>query len=687
MRPSEAVRSQGHWLLEHFPEASINDEGIESLVLEEIASSQAESQPAPAAQSSLFSIGEAADLRDATVKGHPVLAVASGVGGNVLRLISLSRQDWLWNEPDIMVRVHAPNARLEGEWCQDAVPITLVKFAVDPKKYDPIRWLLVQNGASTTVYEPELRAIPMPATDMTTRASRRPVVNQIFANPLFTIPCERTGGSPQSDVCFSRNPDMDSPSLVIVDECGYWSLWDVTGRRSARPKVLTPVMKMCGNTISGSIPKLPLSCVAEPQPHSVLFLSLGQEQSQHTGNPSEHSSESGEEDRPQPPRRLLLLCNPRALHLFDLTSKRLHSASHMVLPKDTHRILGMAPSRLDPCQAFVLTSTNLLWVAARESRNGVVTLDILVSCLHHKDVNDPTLRLDVSPGAYINDHKACFVCVRSTRDTEMSTFWFINPDPGTPVRYHRDVISLRSPSNFVGLSVLPAARRIGNGAASAAGRAMRKAKLRFFQLLILGQDLDVYGALCAWSDEPNVSVPLPDARIDLQDGTNRRIKLLQTLTDAFAVPDEFDERVVFGRKGLESPSLEGFKGGIQPRIDFTLAAQRLSAEEEMPVKDTDGYSRVDGDDFSFIGKAIEQETHDDYMPRRSLYVLPYERRGLQAANNLLDLTWQRLTAKEKASSAWLVNGMPGRNRCSGVLASGSLFPRLAAPSRISALTT
>lgn len=283
-----------------------------------------------------------------------------------------------------------------------------------------------------------------------------------------------------------------------------------------RPKNLTPVLRMCGNTVSGSLPKLPSRSMTEPRPHKIVWLSLGQKSTElarrsasRTSSPSEHSRMSVDGVQPQPPRQLLLLCSPKALHLFDLASQRLHSVSHLALPKEAHRILGVTPSPLGSDQAFILTTTSLLWVVATEREDDTLTLDILASCPHQKNINDPTLRLDVSPAAYINDLTACFVCVRSAKDTELAVFWFINAGPGTPVRYHRDLISLQAPSDFVGLSILPAGRRMGDEPTSAAGRAMHKAQLRFFQLLTLGQDLDVHSALCAWSDEAGASVSPP----------------------------------------------------------------------------------------------------------------------------------------------------------------------------------
>jgi RNA polymerase I-specific transcription initiation factor RRN6 len=694
MGPSQVARSQKHWLLEYLPESSIADEGIDHLLLEEIAASQPKRQPTHTETAPLFSVGEVADLRTSEVtKGHSVLAVASGVSGSVLRLISLAREEWVWTEADIRVRLHAANPKIEGEWCEDGVPISLIKFAVDVRKHDQIRWLIVSNGASTTVYEPELRMIPMPAPKASARISGRPTVSQIFANPLFTIPCDRTGGSLQTDVCFIRHPEADTPQLAIIDQAGCWSLWEITGRRTARPKNLTPVMRMCGNSVSGSIPKLPSNSMAESQQHRVLWLSLQQKNPKvdgHSANRarslSEHSQMSVDANQPHPPRRLLLLCSPKTLHLFDLASQKLHSVSHLVLPKDTHRILGVAPSKLDSAQAFILTSTNLLWVAATEGKNNTLTLDILVSSPHQKDINDPTLRLDVSPGAYVNDHMACFVCIRSAKDTEMTVFWFISPEPGTPVRYYRDLVSLNSTSNFSGLTILPAGRRTGSEPTSAAGRAMHKSGLRFFQLLTLGQDLDVHSALCAWSDEAGVSVPPPDTRETLGENINRRLKLLQSLTDAFAVPDEFDEYAVFGKKGLEALSLERFKGGIQQRVDFGFVAQHLTVAGGLEAGGEDEQmSSAEGVDFEFIREVVEREKEDGYMPRHSLYVLLLEVLLGQSLTSL-DWVWQR--PNDGATFlGWPANGMLSRKHCTDAPTSGFSYQKPAGHSSISARMT
>ncbi|KAL2116589.1 hypothetical protein VTJ04DRAFT_8757 [Mycothermus thermophilus] len=619
MGPWQVSRSQKNWLLEYLPEASFMDDELNSLLMEEIAASQAERGAAPDETAPLCSVGEVVDLRQRK-KGHPVLAVTSGISGNSLRLISLAQEEWIWNEADIRVRLHVPELDISGEWSRDAVPISLIKFVVDLRLPDGIRWLVVSNGASTTVYEPELRMIPMP-TASKVHGPGSPAASQFYPNPLFTIPCERTGPAMQSDVCLVRHHEKEHPTLVIVDKTGCWSLWDIMGRRNVRPQKLTPVLRMCGTSIAGCIPKLPPAPTTEPEQYKVFWLMFTPPPSPNRPEKKKKKKRSSGTDLvvAQQPRRLLLLCSPKALRLFDTESQKLHLVSQALLPRDNLRILGAAPSRLDPSQAFVLTSTNLFWVAVREGKKkDQLTLDVLASCPHHRNVNDPTLRMDVSPGAYIRGHKACFVSVRSTRDTEIVIFWFIQPEQGQPVRYHREIISLKSPANFVGLHILPAGRMRGNEPTSPAGKVLNKAGLRFFQVLTISQDLAVHGALCAWSDEPEVVVPPPDAKERMREKSKWRQRLLQMLTDAFAVPDGFDERAVFGKHGLGLAAVERLDAGRQQFVDLSLVAQRLSEAVGLDVEDEGWSGSQKGVDLDFLAKAVERRKEDGYMRRHSL---------------------------------------------------------------------
>ncbi|KAK4172555.1 RNA polymerase I-specific transcription initiation factor RRN6-like protein [Triangularia setosa] len=618
--PWRIARSQGNWLTEYLPEASITEEELEGLFLEEIASSKESTESSLVSASSLFSIGEIADVRrgskvDAALS---MMAVSSGVSGNTLRLISLARKEWLWEDSDVTAQTKAPDARFEGEWCQDAVPISLIKFAISAsgsknkqgKSIDTIRWLLVQKESSTTIYEPEVRDLPMPTPGL---AAASGPASQIFINPLATIPITQTGGNPQTDLCFIRQPDQHTiPQLVIIDQCGYWSIWDIIGRRDVRPKTLTPVLRMCGNMLSGSIPKLPSSSASQGKPHRVIFLEV-----------ELHGSASDEVDPPRKP--FLLLNTDQALQFFDIESKTVHPVPLPSFGTDHQRIMEVAPARLHPAQFFVLTNKSLLWVAVKKGADDTVKPDFLAICPHQKDSTDPTLRIEVSAGTFVNNVPACFVCVWSSQDTEMNIFWFILPEPGTLVRYQRVLVSLKSPSHFVGLGILPVGRKLGKSDnVTPSGRRMRDAALKFFQFLTLSQDMEVGSALCVWSDDRSVEVPNPEV-VDKGSRSKGTEKQLQDhLGKKLVVPDGFDELTALEERKVEEPGL-GEKKLQMPKLnDYSLVAQRLSmAPHEWPRR-TLHFEHVElstGQDLRFLREAVEREMENGYMPRHTVLEL------------------------------------------------------------------
>ncbi|KAK4202543.1 RNA polymerase I-specific transcription-initiation factor-domain-containing protein [Triangularia verruculosa] len=617
--PWRIARSQGNWLTEYLPEASITEEELEGIFLEEIASAKDHSDPSLVSTTSLFSIGEIADVRfeskgDATLS---VMAVSSGVSGNVLRLVSLARKEWLWQDSDVTARTKAPDARFEGDWCQDALPISLIKFAVNAsgsknskgRAVDTIRWLLVQKETSTTICGPEVRDLPMPTPGIATESGP---ASQIFINPLVTIPMTQTGGSPQTDVCFIRQPEKHTPRLAIIDQCGYWSIWDITGRRDLRPKTLTPILRMCGNMLSGSIPKLPSSSANYGRPHKVLFLEVEPKQ-----------SISEEIDLPRKP--FLLLNTDQALQLFDIESDNAYPVPLPTFGADHQRILEVVPARLDPAHFFLLTNKSLLWVAVRKGVDDIVDVDTLAICPHQKDSTDPTLRIEVSAGTFVNNVPACFVCVWSSQDTEMNIFWFLFPDPGTPVRYGRELVSLKSPSHFVGLGMLPVGRKLGRGGnITPSGKRMREAALKFFQFLTLSQDMEVSSALCVWSDDKSVEIPDPEVMDKGNKGNVAEKQLLDHLGRKFVVPDGFDELTALGKRKVEEPDA-GEKKPQKPKLnDYSLAAQRLAmAPHEWPRRTLhlEQIEPATGQDLNFLRSAVEKEKDDGYMPRHTVLEL------------------------------------------------------------------
>jgi len=584
----------------------------------------------PTSTSSLLATGEVSDLRDVASMGkaHPILAFASGESGHILRFISLLKEEWSWESEDIRADLHKPNLGISGEWCQDSQPISLIKFAIDRTKFSPIRWLLVQKATMTAVCEPELKRIPTHTAGLSGDASSSA---QLFANPLFSIRSDQTGGNAQTNVSFRANNDGHCPQLTIIDQAGHWSIWEITGRRAARPKVLRPIMKMRGNILTGPetgiAPKMPQL----QEQHGILWLSLDRSALNVRDGSRSPSARSDELEAERP--RLLLMCNSTVIHLFDVDMGRfLDATQKFVLYRPqtgTQKVLSMKPSPLDSSQAFILTTTILFLVATKETSDGKLSLDVLAACPHRRDSTDPALRLDVSPTAYLNRQRTCFVCVRSPKDAQMTVSWFINPEPGMPLQYHNEMVSLKDPPKFSSMGMLPVARRAGVEANTEGLDFLKKSNAKFFQLLALGDDLSLSSALCAWSDKPGVRVSAPDRLIRKRNKLRRRerLKFLHTMESAFVVPDGYDERPWFA---------EAKDRGEEPVTDAEIsepAVQRITNFEILGGRMATGEGNISDDEenpeHGFISHAIQKETRDGVMPRHSLLDLVGPRRSVE----------------------------------------------------------
>ena len=605
---TEAAWNQRNALLRHYPEALFGDMDTASVLAEEIRNLREPAQPLAASTTRLIATGEISDLSETTVvTGHPVLATAAGQLGDTLRLVSLVKQPWTWTQEEVAIELNAPGLRFEKEWFQDRTPISCIKFALDLKRQDPIRWLIVQKASSTTIYEPELRAIATETVDSTVAESCGPL--KLFANPLCTVQRDQTGGGSQSDVAFT-SVSGEVPQLAIIDEYGYWSLWDIAGRKGVgRPRSLKLTMRVQGNIYSGAIPRFPSSVEEGKGGHTLLLLSA---KNQHLArrrsrDGSDLPSEMVDQDSPRP---FLLMSSRDGVYQHDIDTGVSKRALEDFLD-NSPPVLDIAKSNLDPSEAFILTDKNLIWVAAGENKRKDVALDVLVSCPHRKERGDSALRLEVSPGTYVNGQKGCFVCIRSNEDTQLTIFWFVR-SKSLGAQYRREVIDLRAPSRFIGMSMLPVAR--GNRKADAGlALALAEAKARFFQILLLSDDLDVNSALCVWSDDSDLRVRPPDMQVnsDLEESRRERLELLSDLSDRFQGLKTVDEDNIASPS--EGPSVArkrqtAIPGPSTINLNLPLPANRPGPWQGFEVGDdgdvgeldsTNGHPIVDKLEFMF----------------------------------------------------------------------------------------
>lgn len=641
-RPTEIIKTVKKSLRRRYPELGFVGDGAEDLVLDEIyLATHPSGQPPPTASNHLLAVGDISDVSVPSSHAHGLAAVAHATGesGHILRLVRLVKEEWTWEESgDVKVGLNALDHDVSVEWYQDVLPITAIKFAVDIRKWAPIRWLIVQKATSTTLLEPEMAKVAM--FDGTSRSGRTlSRSSKVSANPLLTIRASETGGRSQTGVSFKPVVDGKPPQLAIIDECGSWSIWNITGRRSERPKKLSPVQVLCGHILTGSLYALPEKGASAPEPHAVLWLAL--DRSSAKAKRQEQEREDGQDEYPTAPSsdpvsekesqtHVLLFCNRLGLYLYDAQADRSQSFTHVVTSYNGQSVLDVKPSPLHPSQAFVLTSTTLSWISVAEGTDGgSYSFSLLASCPHKRNIRDPGLRLDISPAAYINRQKACFTCIRSEKDAQITIIWFFNPTPGLPVQYRREIISLDNMPSFTNMSLVPVSRHVASEESERSSGLVAMSEARFFQILALSEDLGLGSTLCVWSDFPDVKIPPPDRFVRSEptsEAWRERKTLQRILKKTFVVPDALDEDP--GQDKQDKRLVIAAKPRVQPPTikTFTLLGALLPEHEEhvRGPQHREIASREAANADS-IGDAVKELKIGDWMPMRPLYVPTYPR--------------------------------------------------------------
>ncbi|KAF4512978.1 hypothetical protein G6O67_000301 [Ophiocordyceps sinensis] len=252
-----ARRLQEQWLLDTHPEAFMGNQIFKDYLKEEMerfGQLEETTQRRP-----LLAVGLMSNRGDAsTPEALPVLAVATGSCGEQLRLTRMDDSQWQWGKNTeailhltIVTSIHKEEGAV---WATDPVPISQVK-AVEYTPNGSFRWLLVQKPAWTAILEPEYHPFAVLDHDAADSTHQRP--SYINPNPLLTLHHQETGGNAHSDVCFNPPASERPPQLTILDECGYWTIWNVLETRTFNKKTLRLSQYMCGHIREGFLPTIP----------------------------------------------------------------------------------------------------------------------------------------------------------------------------------------------------------------------------------------------------------------------------------------------------------------------------------------------------------------------------------------------------------------------------------------------
>jgi RNA polymerase I-specific transcription initiation factor RRN6 len=502
----------------------------------------------------LLSIGQMTNVSDHwRVAGSPMLAAATGESGELLRLARVDQSKWQWGtdkhttlQPSV---IDPDDPEEEAIWASDGLPISQVKFATSMSRYDAIRWLIVQKQTSTTVLNPEYHKIPVAQSSTADLNIQHPRLSRIDPNPILTISHKMTGGNAQMDVAFNPNSKGQSPQIAIIDECGYWSIWNTLG---GRPKTRLSPYKF-GHISDGLLNDIPSTTEHKAEKHGIQFVGAAEVDS-FWEDESQNADESGESAKRS---SHLLIWNREKYEVIDLESHiALPQLSLLARPKSKpDAILDIRVSPANQNHIFVLTMRTLYWIdlfATRKEENSSSTKPtILISCprLLDREALRMTTCLTSEGG-----QQAVMVFVFSPTHRQLQTYWFGHSKQSGLPYWHRDVLSLPSDSNAIkgdiqSLEIHPAKLTQDGKPSSGLGADYYRTGVQFFQGSILSKDLGVQYCICVSVKDRRMQIALPTGRLvrsktdQAQRWKKKRKQFLRHMGNAFVLPDGMADNI------------------------------------------------------------------------------------------------------------------------------------------------
>ncbi|KAM5379883.1 hypothetical protein ACJA88_005311 [Fusarium oxysporum] len=540
-------RVQKRWLLQAHPEAFMGNSALSELLQENMdryskVEGEVSDQP-------LLAIGQMTNVSNhSRITGSPMLAAATGESGELLRLARIDQSKWKWGndkrttlQPSV---IDPDDPEEEAIWASDGLPISQVKFATSLTRYDAIRWLIVQKQTSTTILHPEYHKVPVAqssASDLNIHQSR---LSRIDPNPILAVSHKMTGGNAQVDVAFNPNSKGLPPQIAIIDECGYWSIWNISGGNKLKTRLLP---YSCGHVSDGLLNDLPSTTEHPAEKHGVLFVGTakvdsfwedGSQSADDSGGLAQRSSH-------------LLIWNREKYEVVDLVSHiALPQLSLLARPKSKpDAILDIRVSPANQNHIFVLTMRTIYWIdlftkSTQEEEEGPKPT-ILISCPRLLDREG--LRMTTcltSEGG----QEAAMVFVFSPTHRQLQTYWFGQSKTSGLPYWHRDTLTLpqngeSASGDIQSLEIHPVRLTRDGDASSGLGAYYYRAGVQFYQGSILSKNLGVQYCICVSVKDRNMQITLPSGRVgrnksdEAQRWKKKRKQFIRHMGSTFVLPE------------------------------------------------------------------------------------------------------------------------------------------------------
>ncbi|KAJ6780685.1 hypothetical protein PWT90_01345 [Aphanocladium album] len=496
-------------------------------------------------------------------KPVPFLASATGESGDVLRLTVADQTSWEWaDSKDASLQlsvIDSLQSEKEIKWSSDSLPITQIKYAEGLSNQSHVRWLLVQRGTSTTIFQPEHHPTPI-TENRVFGGSLSNSAAMIKANPILKLYHTDTGGNAHSDVAFSPATYGGDALLALIDECGFWSIWNLQGTYRIGLNTIRVIQRSFGHINNGPLQEFPTAHKFPAEKHGLLVIS---NPSMAALDPLETDTRTGSTILASP---ILLMWKADRLQAVNMHPASLVSPLRKFWAPESknNRIIDVQKCPATDSRIFILTEKSLAWA---EIRQGQHQPSVILTIPH---VGDGSLVPKMTSCA-LEDGTA-MVFILSTKTGQLSVYWLESRDNG-PVRWHRHVTSLPntnggSPlSNISQLTVTPLHLELsGSKYPSGVGAEYKRSGVEFFQVSILSEDLGIRYGIYTTMYDPNQEIALPTKRLawsmteQQRQWKKRRRHFLQHFEDTFVLPDGMTEKglaLAMRRRGTGEDELVG----------------------------------------------------------------------------------------------------------------------------------
>lgn len=479
-------------------------------------------------------------------KPVPFLASATGDSGELLRLTVADQTDWQWGDDKdayLQLSVIDPmHSEREITWGANGLPITQVKFVEGLSNQVYVRWLLVQKQTSTTILQPEHHPVPIPVNTATDESAPEASAALVKANPILKLYHTDTGGNAHSDVVFSPAAFGQNTQLVVIDECGFWSIWNLMGTYRVAVNTVRVMLRSCGHINEGPLPEFPSQHGHRAEKHGLLVVSKPSEASLDL---LETNTRSGFSTAP-----VVLMWKAECLQAVDMHSGALLSPlKKFWAPERGNRIIDVQKCPVSPGRIFVLTERSLLWVEIRRDERAPV----IVQTVPHVGIGIGSAVAKMT--TCTQDSDTAMVFTFSLESRQLAVHWFTEENSGGLARWHRHVSSLpgaddaSSPSAAYQIHVTPLQLYMSeDNQRSGTGSSYQQHGVTFFQLNILSNTLGIRYGICTTSYSPELDITLPTKRLgwsmteQQREWKKRRRHFLQHFQNTFVLPDGMTER-------------------------------------------------------------------------------------------------------------------------------------------------